>query len=167
VDPAWPIMEQLLECTNEQLQLRGLGVPKYQMIQPGGALPIIEHAGIKGCVGDCDELIVWLENEFPVSAFPTQDETGATTGSEIAVVVNVGIFRAQTALPTNNGQRPPAPEKQVADARTQSQDTEAMRQAIRCCATGRQYVLGPYQPLASEGAQFGGYWQVTVSSELV
>lgn len=164
-DPAVPVAEQLIECAVDQLTKRGIAIPGKRMVQPG-LTPVLDWVGGDKCT-DCEELIAWVENVYPIGAagFPEQDDTGSCS-SGLAFVLHVGIYRRALAL-QGTAQTPPTPAQQTASAYAQGADREALRKAILCCAqsTGRRYVLGAYTSYGPEGLAVGGDWTVTFGDE--
>lgn len=159
-DTAFPAMEDLLAGARAELIKRELPDVGFAMIQPGINW-VIDHAGNEGC-DDCDELIVWTEQSYPISSsgFPDIDVTG-TCSSGLAHILHVGIYRK--ALGIDEDSDPPTPEEQIAAARAQAADREALRAAVKCVFGGhQQYVLGSYTNYGPDGFAVGGDWQLTV-----
>jgi hypothetical protein len=131
-------------------------------IQPG-------NNGILDYVGNgknCGEIIINVNQGYPVGPFPTQNSS-ATCSTEMAYEVRLGIFRCapQPAGPKQSLRMPTAAEQTNA-ARIALADMSSMRRAIQCCmqTTGRQYVLRAFQSYGPQGNVVGGNWTVIVGT---
>lgn len=156
----FPVLTQLAECATAQLVKDGLDPISAVSVQPG-------QQGVMDYVGngkDCGEIIINVNQGYPVGPFPNQS-ADATCTTQMAYEVQLGIFRcAPQPSGPKNALRMPSSAEQTNAARIALADMSSMRRAIQCCmqTTGRQYTLRSFTPYGPTGNAVGGYWLVVV-----
>lgn len=156
-----PVMEQLSACLCTELDDAG-NPTCFCGVLPGSEVVLDHCSPCDG--GRCGQAWVRMATSFPSIAFPAPDEgvNSGQCGSPLAFTLEVGVVRC-APQPDGTG-TPPGEQAQLDAAVRQMEDWGAMVRAIECCsASGREYVLGVYEPV-SAGDCVGGTWLVTFAA---
>lgn len=132
------------------------------LLAPGSAVPADWCCACGGGATDlCGQAHVRLSRLWPSTVFPVPDASIRRCSGELAVEVELGVFRCAAGLDEDGS--PPPPERVAYDARVALDDLAAMHTVASSTFGRTPVVVGEWTPIGPSGYCHGGQLLFTVA----
>lgn len=155
-----PVIDDLLACLADEVALVA-DPPAQVMLRPGTQIELL----LSTTRDECCEGLAWVRpvSIYPSASFPVQDaDYRHCWPVQWAAVLEMGVARC---APTPEASQLTSAQEWDAVTHAVLDDAAAMRRAM-CCFTMLRpdwmYLIGLWQPIATEGGCLGGTMLVTV-----